>query len=218
MANLRSDCRLCNALSASVPAEFDRPVLECDGHVAIASLGALVEGWSLVLPKRHVLSVRHLEPSEMPELEAFLARAKRHVETVYGPSVLFEHGPSHARTRVGCGVDHAHVHVVPWDRPGLVDVVTRECPSLAWASASTLADAHHLVPADTPYVWLCTPERAAVGWGSRVPSQLVRRVMAQELGVPTEFDWRTYPREERVLAAIEALRQTRPALAFGPKA
>ena len=31
------------------------------------------------------------------------------------PVTMFEHGASHTGSIMGCGVDHAHVHLVPLD-------------------------------------------------------------------------------------------------------
>src|SRR6185503_1320171 len=47
---------------------------------------------------------------EMKEFKNFLCSI---LTQCYGAVGAFEHGPSAASRTVGCGVDHAHLHLVP---------------------------------------------------------------------------------------------------------
>ena len=41
----------------SAPAVWNEPILESQNFVVVPSLGSLVEGWTLLLPKSHYLSM-----------------------------------------------------------------------------------------------------------------------------------------------------------------
>jgi len=109
-----TNCRMCSNLGIHTPADdWDKPLLESENFAALPSLGALVEGWLLLVPRRHFISVGALPQPllrEMEEMKRLLCSA---VEENYGQACIFEHGPSKANCAVGCGVDHAHLHVVP---------------------------------------------------------------------------------------------------------
>ena len=79
----------------------------------IPSFGALVEGWVLVVPKEHCISLGALRAKlrgrhEVEERNRAVLRQRYEK-----PVVAFEHGPSAGNHGTGCGVDHAHLHLVP---------------------------------------------------------------------------------------------------------
>jgi len=87
--------------------------MESDGYIAVASVGSFVEGWSMVVPKSHRLSLKHDYTSQ--EFLEFAASVRMHIESSYGPTVMFEHGACSVGSVTGCGVDHAHFHIVPFN-------------------------------------------------------------------------------------------------------
>lgn len=107
-----NNCRFCNIVVGKYQyAEIDQPFASNDGFVAIASIGALIEGWSLIIPKEHQHSMRNVYDK---------LQFKDFVETVipllvqqYGPLIAFEHGSNKEGSITACGTDHAHLHLVP---------------------------------------------------------------------------------------------------------
>jgi hypothetical protein len=68
--------------------------------------------------------------TEADELEL---RTRALLETQYDkPVVAFEHGPSTEKHGTGCGVDHAHLHLVPTDCDLLASVRPFVPVSLNW--------------------------------------------------------------------------------------
>lgn len=58
-------CCLCSISVADAPRQsWDNPVFESRNFVVVPSLGSLVEGWMLLLPKKHLLSMGAL-PEEL---------------------------------------------------------------------------------------------------------------------------------------------------------
>lgn len=155
------------------------------------------------------MSARQLDDSSVETLTALVDETRRLVSQVYGDSVLFEHGAVRPNSAVGCGVDHAHIHVVPLASAGLLDDVKAACPLLHWTSAPSISDLAQLVPIGTPYLWLSTAEGADVGFGAEIGSQVVRRVIARRLGITHQYDWRAFPHEPTALATIRNLRRPR---------
>ena len=206
--NGEQSCRFCARLSspeAGSGAIEQTALLESDEFVAWPSLGALVEGWVLAVTKAHHLSMRDLERDARRRFLDFTRATARAVEAGHGPVALVEHGPVECGSPPGCGVDHAHVHVIPWSRP-LRPRVTELCPEIEWRPVPDVADFAESTDAAAPYLLLSTPgDGMLVGTAPALPSQLVRRAIAAELGDPDGFDWKADPRLDVVRATVDSL-------------
>lgn len=108
--NAMTFCNLCCANSAE---SWNVPLLESPNFVVLPSLGALVEGWVLLVPKQHFLSMGALPDSLIPEMQDLKRSVCAFLQDTYGTASAFEHGPGQKERKVGCGVDHAHLHILP---------------------------------------------------------------------------------------------------------
>ena len=88
-------------------------MFESENLVAIPSLGSLVEGWLLIVPRMHFISTGAFPPDLHEEFATFKREVCARLTALYGEICAFEHGPYAPSRQVGCGVDHAHVHLVP---------------------------------------------------------------------------------------------------------
>lgn len=187
-------CRLCEIAGGSPEAKsIDRPWLSNDHHMTFVSVGALVPGWSLVAPKRHVLNLA--EDYVDPFFWEFANKAAMLLEQHYGRCVAFEHGSQAQDSMTSCGTAHAHLHIVP-AAYSLVEKAKEFDPSLVWERtfASEIADRakgkEYLFVADR----ICGDQTEGhISLLEVGRSQFFRRVIAQELGRPDEFDYRTHP-------------------------
>jgi ATP adenylyltransferase len=130
--NRMENCCLCNiALGQRKYGDIDAPFLESDNFMAIASIGSFIAGWTLIVPKSHSLSCSSF--FEDQEFLEFSIKTKKHVESIFGNVVMFEHGAGKAGSLIGCGVDHAHLHIVP--HPASLEENLKQ-DSLDWQSCS----------------------------------------------------------------------------------
>jgi ATP adenylyltransferase len=179
-----------------------RVVLESAEFAVIPSLGALVEGHVLVLPKAHVRSFAQLGTSA-GETESFLERARLAVESAYSPPQIFEHGTGARSPQPACSVEHAHIHLVPCE----VDLFARLADRFSWSRVGGEAELAELV-GDGEYLRIGVEG----GWmvargGEGFPSQLLRRELLGALAGPErDWNWRTSPRPELVASTFRALR------------
>ncbi len=105
-------CRFCAiAHGRTFHGAADIPIDGDESYFSVASIGALVEGWSLIVPREHRLSLPGLYGQQA--LSAFTRRIVERVESRYGSTVVFEHGANEPGSLTNCGTDHAHLHVVP---------------------------------------------------------------------------------------------------------
>lgn len=106
-------CRFCDILFGEYHYnEIDEPFAINDEFFAIASIGPLVEGWSLIVPKTHQLSMRCVYDS--PMFADFLGYVLPPLIQQYGSLIAFEHGANSEGSLTACGTAHAHLHLVPF--------------------------------------------------------------------------------------------------------
>src|SRR5437588_7020865 len=109
---LTAACHFCQIAERSDHLRsYDRPFSRSLDYFAIASIGALVHGWTLVCPTRHVVNLQ--EHYARAAFRSFLNDVARTVAAHYGDCVFFEHGANWEESVTGCGVNHAHFHIVP---------------------------------------------------------------------------------------------------------
>lgn len=186
---------------------WDHTLFESHSFAAIPSLGSLVEGWLLVVPKFFALSVGSLHEDYHQELGQFLDDIVPRVQKKFGPVSIFEHGPAIQSTHIGCGVDYAHLHLVPTDCD-LLKSVQKRISQIAWRRVTGLCDTKKAFRVGSPYYFLQQPfgaGQAYLGVGSELPSQLFRRIIADHLGYPERYDWKHFEGIENISATVTAL-------------
>jgi diadenosine tetraphosphate (Ap4A) HIT family hydrolase len=169
-------------------------ILPCGkGLLVMPTVGQLTDLHLLVLPEDHQRSFAGTPPPIRRKAGVLVERLVSAIESAGYAAVVFEHGLG-APECVGCGVSHAHLHVV--GVPASVHAL--EPPrTLCWRRLET-TDFLPTVPTGADYVFLCN--QAGQRWMAPVvdlPSQFMRRWLAGELGLH-QWDWRVAGAEERI--------------------
>jgi ATP adenylyltransferase len=202
-------CRFCaEVVSTPTSSEtpWNTPLYETANFLVLPSLGAIVEGWLLVLPKNHSLCLGSLDSALLEELKDLTDKLRPALSAAfsYKPTV-FEHGPSHPKSVLGCGIDHAHLHLVPLE---FKLSSSHRVQNLEWEGITDdLASLSASYQKGAEYLLLWEPDSQPVlSINPAAPSQFFRRAIAEVLLAPHQFDYRTHPFTERVLSTIARLR------------
>ncbi len=81
--------------------------------IVCPTLGSFLPFWYLIIPTQHYLNFSDWERSAVGNSAA--SQIRRLVVNALGEDadfIWFEHGPSKRGSITGCGVDHAHLHVI----------------------------------------------------------------------------------------------------------
>jgi len=197
-------CGFCAMDHRSARPLWDTPLLRSPHFRVIPSLGSLVEGWLLVVPNTHVVASSRLAASLFSELEVVVDAARSLVARAYGPAWVFEHGPASEGGKVGCTVDHAHVHVVPTR----VDLVAGAAPYLGELRPQLVEGMKEafLRAGEGDYLFAESPAgKSSLIVGEGIGSQVFRRAVADAIGLPGQYDWRAFPQHANVVATIAKL-------------
>lgn len=176
--------------------------------VVIPCVGAACDGYVLIVPKEHVLSIGHLNCGHDAELAALVNRVFGYLSEQYGlPVVAFEHGAESFRNRGGACTDHAHVHFLPASSGIDLVSLTRADFQLRRVTDLSIAARCQVSERQRPYLWIREQDEAM--WICDAPdalSQYLRRILLAQLGRGDEWDWATFPGVEFIRSTIQRFR------------
>ena len=192
---LSKTCRFCDIVGGQYQyAEIDEPYASNDEFVAVASIGALVEGWTLIIPKAHQLSMRNVY--ERPLFVDIVGSVLPPLTYQYGHIIAFEHGANKDGSMTGCGTDHAHLHLVPLGESLLPDL---QISGLQWVQCNASEIAYR--SGKNEYLFYTELNRKEA-WQDSVGclhvlesplSQFFRRLIAERRGWLGSTDYRRFP-------------------------
>lgn len=207
----RANCRFCSLVGGAGDV-FDSTWLAEGRYRAMVSVGALTPGWSLVTPQEHVVNLR--EMYRTGDFWDFASNAADILEKRYGKCAYFEHGAAGEGSLTGCGVDHAHGHLVPLSF-SLELAARKTAPELDWREC--LATEVAAVTQDKEYLFVASEFCGKETKGSLAIlgtplSQFFRRVIAHHLGVSEMYDYKKYPMLDTASKTAHELREEVSAL------
>jgi len=179
-----------------------RVIHESKSYVAIAGLGALTEGYVLLLPKKHYLSLSHLSSDEIAEFDDFKRDSLSLVNEFYHNLICFEHGAASNNRKGGSCLDHAHLHVCPCPTDLSLQIDER-FQSIPIDSIMGI----HSFAKDKPYLYYENQKSQKFVYilPDKIESQYVRRLWATSLGLPDQWDWAISIGTQNILNTLKNL-------------
>jgi ATP adenylyltransferase len=143
----------------------------------------------MAVPREHRLALAGALPAARSDLVGLVARAQARLRKTFGPAALFEHGAYEPQSTFGCGIDHAHLHLVPLSFD-LAELVVGSERGGRWSPsgppwARTATGPYLTVSSDGKSWWTATPKEA--------PRQFFRSVIAAAIGLDERYDYDEYP-------------------------
>jgi diadenosine tetraphosphate (Ap4A) HIT family hydrolase len=182
-----------------------RILYSTSNFVVIPGLGQLLEGYLLILPKKHYLSLATMPLDFFPEFNRVINITTGVLEKVYGKEyILFEHGPLSPKIRGGSCSDHAHLHIFPLRQISKIDFLIGE----ETKDESTFPEeAVRILDEGSPYLFISDyKKREKVTKAENLPSQYMRREIAKSIGRPDEWDWQVFIGKSELLNCILQLK------------
>ncbi|MFW3412676.1 HIT family protein [Aliarcobacter butzleri] len=188
------ECRFCNIKYKNYKyGRIDEPFIENNDFFAIASIGSMIEGWSLIIPKEHTFSMKNFYDKK--EFADILNKIIPAMNEKYGKLIAFEHGSNIEGSITACGTDHAHFHIVPFG-DSLVDDLLKS--DLKWERC-LLKDIKEKVIDKEYLFYLDEVENEfnnSLGFLHILDyplSQYFRKVIAKRLGQLDKSDYKIFP-------------------------
>lgn len=186
--------------------EITTRIIWNDGQLfAMPCIGQLQPNHFMIVPVAHHATFREAANS-IDDIDERVDAVISSLMPVMGANttswLVFEHGARDPKDG-GCGIYHAHLHVVPMtkklDLPALFGIEFNR-------TGKSLADVFDNQPIDDSYA-------LAGYWGGSIalaslpkplPSQFMRRKLSAALGMP-EWDWRKSGREPAVFNVLSSM-------------
>ena len=122
--NSNQKCRFCEIIkngNNDKVNDIDRPIYKSENYIALASIGAIIEGWTLIIPEKHVFSMNEIY-SDVDFIQ-FTNKIIDKIKSVYKKKcIIFEHGANRKGSLISCGTDHGHLHILPYEISLLSDI------------------------------------------------------------------------------------------------
>jgi len=180
-----------------------RIVYEDEDFVIMPPLGEFMPGGLLLLTRQHIPSFSFLSPTLWAKLQNLLNAVGRALKSRWGVAPLvFEHGPASERSKGHCCVDHAHLNIFP-ARVHLHPHLS----SRMNLALSSLAELSRLQRAEFGYLFVQENDGTRRAYdGQHAPTQLVRRIITSQLGIPERWHWRDFPGRDELVETYLALK------------
>ncbi len=195
---------------------WDFEIVGTPNFVVTPSMGSLVAGWLLAVPRKSLINLGMLNDHDRDELTALINRVAESLSAFGGEVFCFEHGADHSGSLTGCGVDQAHLHMVPLGFDLVSAVQDAADEQIKWEPFVRSANPLTLLPKKGEYVaiWRASDGRGLIGAVRHPVSQWVRRVIAQNLGIEGEWNYQTHPQRQIVNQTLAMLSATTSAPAL----
>jgi diadenosine tetraphosphate (Ap4A) HIT family hydrolase len=199
----KKENNLCYLVMGSL---FNRIIKETENFVVFPSIGQIVEGYLLVIPKQHYLCMGALPDRLFNELENIVDECERALLEVYSSkSILFEHGAvgTTLEKRAGCCTDHAHLHIVPGEVELLDEIKKNYTPQRIYS----FKDLKEKWVKNIPYLFYRNTKKEMFVFDvPPVISQYFRQILAKKLNKIDRWDWRRYSGKKEMINTIKRLR------------
>lgn len=194
-----TSCEFCNEWAGGAKNTFrlnfsleelpSRILVKTDHFYVLVGLGALREGYHLVLPNQHIRSFGHMaDTNYFLELALILQKTRNICENHYQlPFIFFEHGGFSDDKPGGSCLDHAHIHGIPLHQR-ITDLLDTKfnCYQI-----DDLDGLQKPIENQRPYLFVedQSVRRFIYSIPDNLPSQYLRRVWAGLIGENDRWDW-----------------------------
>ena len=184
-----------------VRSRYDAIILETENFAVVPSLGSLVAGWLIVVPKFPIARVADLRGDVHHEFELLVERCIEKVEGRFGQAFVFEHGGNKG-SKVSCGVDQAHLHIVPleFDLPHVAMQSTQEY----WVAKDGFVLPYGVCGREE-YWYISDQKRTIAITATEPQSQWFRKLIAAETGQSQKWDYNEHPFHDQIDMTLKVM-------------
>lgn len=185
--NMNGDCVFCDRAKFA-----DQLIDEDKDWYVVATLGQIIGGYVLIIPKIHIPCMGALSSGQTKSALQMVKKVCRALSLEYLPRdaaipysvTVFEHGI------VGQTIKHAHLHLLP----ASIDLTPRMHADFPNATFEELRHVGYLQELygrhPRPYLfWTNQSGKSLVCWDPPAPAQYLRLVAAELLGFPERGNW-----------------------------
>ena len=159
--------------------------LESLSFYIFPSVGSLISGHLLIVPKRHYTALSMATIDEIVELEAIIHELQSIYKAVLGSNYIFyfEHGILDVDKSLMSCVDHAHLHIIPT----AVDANDLNFKHIESLNILEIIN----IKAPTPdYIFFGDDKKSYLSFDQDKHAQYLRKAVHEQLKLQSHWNWR----------------------------
>lgn len=179
-----------------------RCVLETKDFACIPSIGSFVEGYLLIVPRKHFLSFLSLPFHYAEELNSIITcLCDFYLDCYHSKYIIFEHGSSNLDNTGGMSVLHAHLHIVPYNSSFIPDL--KDYHFIKYNEILDLKRDYYFNTKQSPYLFFRDVDSSYYYCeNENIPSQFFRKKLCNSLGLINMGDWKEFPFIDNIVRTI----------------
>ena len=193
------DCPFCHLDNVDISNTI---IHKSDNFNIIPSKGALCEGYLLIVPKFHILSMNELDNKQKDELFALIKKYREIFHSIYGKyPIFFEHGTSKDnQSTSSSSVTHAHIHIVNHNFNDQNLIINK-------LNMKKVSVEEFFLYRHQNYISYISPtEDYYITYKFPPISQQMRIFIADDLGLGNNFNWRIANFDDNIIKTISKLK------------
>ena len=191
------NCPFCQIDNTKI---YNQTIEETKNFIIKPTLGSIVPGYILVIPKKHVSSILNLDLELKKEYKSILNKYRCIFKKMYGIyPLIFEHGTIDSNESTSQSVIHAHTHIVNYNYKWEKEILKK----LNFFKINSLE-----VTPNKNYIYYVSPKGVEYLTLDFLPqSQLMRKLIANDLNIKEQYDWHKFPFLENTTKTINDLKE-----------
>lgn len=193
------DCIFCNIDKTKLENTI---IDETNNFLVLPAVGSLVEGYLLIISKRHLNSMAELTKEEKEEYQFLINKYRTLFKKYYFKyPIIFEHGSPVIDSDIKANsVLHAHTHIVNYNFINEIDIINQ----LNFKEINNLS----YLTKDKNYIMYINHNNTYYLTNNFEPiSQIMRILIAKELGYEDKFDWKKDMFIDNIIATIKKFKK-----------
>lgn len=173
---------------------------ETEYFYILPTLGSLVDGYILIVTKRHINSMSELNENELNEYKNIIDKYQNLFKKIYNKTpIVFEHGTPNQNSEMKANsVTHAHTHIVNIN-------FSNEKEILEKYNFKEINDFKE-IEKNKNYIKYIYDNKIYITYNFPSVSQLMRILIAEELNYKDKFDWKKERFDENIISTIERIK------------
>lgn len=173
---------------------------ETEYFYILPTLGSLVDGYILIVTKRHINSMSELNENELIEYKNIIEKYQNIFKKIYNKTpIVFEHGTPNQNSEMKANsVTHAHTHIVNIN-------FSNEKEILEKYNFKEINDFKE-INKNINYIKYISNNKIYITYNFPSVSQLMRILIAEELNYKDKFDWKKERFDENIISTIERIK------------
>lgn len=191
------NCPFCNFNKKLL---YNKIIEETDNFYIVPSLGSLVEGYILIVPKEHICCTSNISVDIIDEYNIIIEKYRNLFKEIYGRyPIVFEHGTLNTSERSASSVVHGHTHIVNHNYKNEKEILDK----LNMNKINSILD----IDKNNNYIYYKSPNGTNyITYDFEPISQIMRLFIAKDLGIKDKYNWKLYRFDDNIKKTINKLK------------